>query len=333
MTFAPVNTSRVWGPDISHWDGNVNLSVTKARGASFVFIKGIDGALIVKNFVPNRQAAIDAGLPHAPYFWLYRDRDVSCTSQAMACSELVAKYPPDLPPVVDFEWTYYGGIKTYPDYTDLEKWVNKWLLLNNEKPILYSSAGYMNAIGRIPDSLKAKFAGFWFANYGALSPALPYGFDTWLFWQFTASADASYYAPNDNGKKELDVNYFNGDKNYFREYFRLGTVTEEPMSQWYRVNTAALNIRTGPGTSYPDVGDLLMNDKVETVRNVGGWLETVKIIRAANGSIETPIPSVWCKDSYCAAIPAPVEPPPVVKTPFTLSVQGYKPYSGELEKA
>lgn len=42
--------------------------------------------------------------------------------------------------------------------------------------------------------------------------------------------------------------------------------------------------------------------------------------------------TIWLKN-YAEVVITPPPPPVVTKTPFTLSVDGYKPYSGELEKA
>lgn len=204
------DTTRVWGPDISPWDGNVNLSVTKSHGASFVFIKGLDGTIQVKYFADNRRRAIDAGLLQSPYQWLYRNVNVSCVAQAQAMSNLLSKFPSDLPAVIDFEWTKWMGNASNPTYVDLDMWATEFLRLGNRKPILYSAPGYFNPLGVMPTALKEKFSALWLANYAVSIPNLPVGFDHWDFWQFTDSGDASVYTPNDVGTKEVDLSYWNG---------------------------------------------------------------------------------------------------------------------------
>lgn len=206
------NYDRIWGPDISHWDGNVTLSKTKSLGAAFVFIKALDGTLSTRNFIANRARALEAGLFHAPYSWLYANVNVSCVLQARAYSDLLALYPSELPPVIDFEWTRFAGRMSNPNYSDLSVWVREFRRLGNRKPSLYSAAGYMNTIGTIPTELKEQFEGIWIANYGVTQPMMPrgYGEDEWLFHQFTASGDAVNITPNDAGKLEVDLNYYNG---------------------------------------------------------------------------------------------------------------------------
>ena len=203
------DTSRPWGTDISHWDGNVQLGVTKAKGAEFTFVKAIDGTLTARYFVENRQRAKNAVLIDGAYGWLYRNVNVSCVAQAQAYDALMNKYPVTLPPVIDFEPTTWAGQASNPTYDDLRKWGTEWLRLGNPKGILYSAAYYMNSMGQIPSDVKDMFVGLWVAHYGTLNPTLPKGYAAgeWLFHQFTSSGDAKVYSPNDAGKLEVDMNY------------------------------------------------------------------------------------------------------------------------------
>lgn len=76
------------------------------------------------------------------------------------------------------------------------------------------------------------------------------------------------------------------------------------------------------------IGEYQAGERVQVVNRVGSALE----VRGKwNG---------WTKDIWWTKVgestpqdPAPQEPPAVGKVPFTLNVTGYKPYSGELEKA
>ena len=94
------------------------------------------------------------------------------------------------------------------------------------------------------------------------------------------------------------------------------------------ITTTTLNIRSGPGTSYSDIGDLHNGDKLEASEPVGGWWRLTKV----NG-----VP-VALTESFAFAngglyIRTDAAPVGTQRTPFTLSVDGYKPFSGELEKA
>ena len=82
---------------------------------------------------------------------------------------------------------------------------------------------------------------------------------------------------------------------------------------FYRVNTTKLQIRSGPGISYDDIGDLFAGDRIETSGDVGGWLRIAKIIRV-NGTTE--VRGGWCHGGYCIPItPEPPTQPPAEPDP------------------
>lgn len=250
-----------WGIDISHWDGIVRLDVTKALGASFVYIKAIDGTIQTNYFVENRQKAIDAELTRGAYGWLYRNANVSCVAQAQAYNTLMQKYPMQLPPVIDFEPTKWGGVASNPNYSDLRLWATEWLRLGNRKPILYSAAYYMNQFGRIPQDLKDMFDGIWIAHYGTLYPSMPLGYtaDEWIFHQNYSTGDATVISPNSVGKKEVDLNRAHSKEQVQR---LAGTVTEPPTGGTVKYNitnnsqTSTRTVRKGPGVVYASVDNL-----------------------------------------------------------------------------
>jgi len=328
------DNGRVWGIDISHWDGNVDLAVTKSRGASFVFIKALDGTLATRYFVENRARAIAADLPHGPYGWLYRNANVSCVAQAQAYDVILQKYPPVMPPVLDFEWTRYGGVQSDPAYDDLRKWATEWLRLGNPKALLYSAAGFMNPLGTIPADLKAMFRGIWIANYGVNNPAMPYGYSAneWEFHQFTSSGDAALIAPNDVGKKELDLNYFNGSREVFAERFGGTTPPPNGGTMRYIEGTAkgSVTIRqTAAGDPYIPPRYLLNGDKIKASEVVDGrWLKLTEI----NGKPATGWSSAGTTQQYITwqwvevTEPPPPDPEP---EPPTSDIAGVR-FTGEV---
>ncbi len=214
--FIAPDTNRIWGIDVSPWDGNVNLQVTKDFGASFVFIKAMDGTVPVPYWLPNTKRAQDVGLLNSPYGWLYPDNRVSCVLQAREYWNLIKDVGSNLPPVIDFEWTRYAGVQANPNYSDLNKWADEFNRISGGKSILYSAAGYMNLFGPMPPALRAKFAGFWFASYGGTRPTYPTGFTSEDIWQFSAFGDAQTLAPGDRNKKELDMNYM--QSSFYEKY-------------------------------------------------------------------------------------------------------------------
>jgi hypothetical protein len=206
------------------------------------------------------------------YGWLYPNNKVSCKSQAGAYWDRIKNLPIQLPPVIDFEWTKYGGVAANPNYNDLDIWVTEFVRLSGIKPIMYSAAGYMNMFGAMPAALKAKFRAFWFANYGTAKPTLPLGFTWWDFWQFASSLEQKFYAPSSTGKLELDGIYWRGLLDELQQLAGGGT-TPPPsggtVDAYLKVTATSLNIRsTGryDGT-LNDLGDfqLIKDDVVHVV--------------------------------------------------------------------
>lgn len=273
---------RVWGVDVSgRWDGIVDFFVTKAKGGTFAIIKGMDGTVSTPYFQENRQAARDAGLLAGLYAWLYRDVNVSCISQARAVSDLQSRCPVDLPVVIDLEWTKWAGQASDPTYSDLDKWVSEFVRLGNRKPILYSAAGYMNKLGKIPDVLRAKFSAIWVANYDVISPSLPFGYAAWDFWQFTASGDASVYAPGNQGKMELDMNYWRGDRNSLYQFAGVVPDGEDTMKVIQGTAIGNVTRRKSPAgdtfvpSRYLNIGDRIEADRQDIT--LPQWLHLTKI--------------------------------------------------------
>jgi len=303
--------TRVWGTDISGWDKNVQLSATKERGASFVFIKAIDGTIQNSYFVPNRARAIDAGLLHAPYGWLYRNANVSCVAQAQAYSNIVKQYPSDLPPIIDFEWTSWGGQSANTNYDDLRKWVVEWLRLGNRKPILYSAAGFMNSYGKIPADLKAMFEGIWIANYGVNNPAMPTGYagDEWLFHQFTSSGDAPHLSPNDAGKLEVDLNYFRGGiQSLYQLSGGMTPPTEEPPTNGGSMHRGTTNqvAKVWDFIGGTNIDDIPAGTTVEGNAPSGGYAYITSPAQY-RGYTKT----IWLSNYNLVTTPPPPPPPPV----------------------
>lgn len=322
------DTSRVWGTDISHWDGNVRLDTTKALGASFVIIKAIDGTLQTRYFVENRLRARDTDLLHGPYGWLYRNANVSCVAQAQAYTTLLQKYPMTLPAVIDFEPTLWGGKPSNPSFSDLRLWATEWLRLGNPKAIIYSAAYYMNQFGQMPADLKDMFAGLHVAHYGTTNPAMPLGFKAgeWLFHQFTSSGDARVYSPNDVNKLEVDMNYAISREKLYQLAGQVPPGNGGKML-YGEVTATSLYTRNGPGKSYQIVDPgLYKGDKVEASEEVGGWWHLIKI----NG-VSVPALQVWASGAYITPI-TPPEPSILVSHIFddTLVVDG-KEYTAHFE--
>jgi len=277
--FATPNPNYVLGFDESHWGGEIDVSQSYARGMRFAFFKAVDGTLNTNYWSVNRPKAIQGGLVVGDYGWLYKNINVSCVSQARAMWNRVKDVPRQLPFVIDFEWTYYGGKLSNPDYSDLDIFLTEFIRVSGQKPLLYTAAGYTSLFGAVPSYIKNKIAGLFVAHYGAITPMLPLGLDVWDFWQFASTLDQDYYAPSLKLKKELDGIYWKSGE---AQLYTLAGSTPIPPSdgggisgmiedKYYKVTASSLNIRSSGATlSTNDLGtfNLLVNDIVHVVEVV-----------------------------------------------------------------
>jgi GH25 family lysozyme M1 (1,4-beta-N-acetylmuramidase) len=333
-SFITPSDNRVWGIDISSWNGIVDLSKAKAMGCSFVIIKGCDGTIPTKNFEQNKANAKLNGLPWGVYDWLYPARVVNILAQATAWWRQVEH---DYPPIgvwVDYESTKYAGQPANPNGTDLQSVTNSYKTLAGQAAGVYSSKGYTDSYPPINPSQYR----WWVANYGVTSPLMPHGVVAWIFWQFTSFLDGANLGIN---ALEGDGNYYWGTKEQFNREFGLSNLPTQPPTgetmQWYEVKTAKLNIRSVPGlNSYGqaigvDIGDLFLGDKIETSERSGDWVRITQIQRAAWPTPEPLVVDSWCLSTYCVAIAPPVEPPPagLPTLTVTVAVDGYQTVDGQ----
>ena len=195
--------TRIFGIDVSVWDGVVDFAKAKNSGASFVYIKASQQVADAK-FAVNWKAAKGI-LPRGAYHYL--DWRKSELDQANLFVSTMGGDWGELPPVLDLEMdpTNYGMNvaivrgKIWNFLTAVEKSTGRI-------PMLYTGYYYWNQWG-------SKDAGwlhfpFWLAWYAAESIIkVPLPWTKWTFWQYTDRADGHLFGCQSAG---VDLSYFNG---------------------------------------------------------------------------------------------------------------------------
>jgi lysozyme len=305
------------GPDVSFYQDspttpqNIDFQKMKAAGAKFVILRAGQNTWADSDFKENYAAAKAAGLPRGVY-WFYDSRS-SPMSQAILCVSQIDGDMPEIGVWADLEENYGGQYKGWMNWRAFMK------ALDVKFPLVgvYTAPSYWMT-NRPTDTIALdyfKSKPLWIANYNVLSPIVPSPWSFWLFWQYTATANGPQYGAE---SQELDMNYFNGDEQTFRNYFDLGEVpqpeTGETMS-YFKVTPTVLNIRSSPAfiaDPSNDIGDLLKDDIVDAdALPVGGfrrlravWRNNVPVALPAS-----PTGECWASSSYLTAT---VFTPPVV---------------------
>lgn len=168
------------------------------------------------------KAAKDAGLPRGSY-WFYDSR-AKPSAQAQKWIEVLGDDLGELPLWCDFEDRYggnYGSWKHWYDFIEALK-----SLAPNKQIGVYTGPYYWpekTVQAGIPIQSLNYFRQFplWIAHYGPPAPMIPKPWDTWDLWQFTDSGNGSVYGAQSG---DIDLNYFDGDENKFKERFNLGEI-------------------------------------------------------------------------------------------------------------
>lgn len=277
--FVVPDPSKVWGVDISHWNGIVDLSLAKAKGCKFVIIKGCDGSVPTKNFEQNKANAKQNGLPWGVYDWLYRDANVNTTTQTNAWWNQVKNDYPPIGVFIDFEWTTYAGIQSDPAQSDLKLAEGKFRTLSGRKAGVYSAKGYTDQYLKT-DLLYWDTLDWWIASYGSPFPVMPNGITRWKFWQFTSFLDGLSLGIN---TKEGDGNYYNGTIEQFNVEYPAQEIPPSTGDKMYYVARGSINIRQSGVSDAPQVttGEkyVLTGDIVETEAPVNGFVKLLKLYR------------------------------------------------------
>lgn len=218
-------TEYALGCDISHWQQTVDFEKMYGAGARFVFLKASQAVWTDKRFVENYEKARKTKLLVGMYHYL--DWTKSGVEQAQYFAALVNSYPPDLPPVLDYECR-----KNAPDPSQALHQALKFLQevkrLTNRDPMLYTSRGYWNEFGS-SDKYWTSIP-LWFALYPTVSIdldqiKLPAPWQKLEFWQFTDRGDGSMYGVQ---SKQIDLNYFNGSEEDLLAKYAAQTPPQQP---------------------------------------------------------------------------------------------------------
>lgn len=198
------------GPDVSHYQGEVNMQAVRGAGHTFVGIKCTDGgSYLDPQFARNRQHARDAGLIRLLYHF-GRPSSVGTQADAIAeadwfCDHLGRLEAGEIS-VLDIEDPAVGGS------TDLGPWALAFLAHVDERTgraggspdddaELYTYGPYATAHLRLSSKLADRH--LWFAAYTP-TPRTPSPWSGWTFWQHTSNGSC----PGIAGR--CDLNKFTG---------------------------------------------------------------------------------------------------------------------------
>ena len=304
------------GPDVSFYQDDPEtpqgIDFFKMReSAGYVVIRAGQNLWVDTDFKGNWREAKLAGMPRGSY-WFYDSRADPKRQAELWVQQFDGDFG-ELPLFGDFEETYNGAFKGWKNwYSFLERL--KQLVPAGKEIAVYTGYYYWienTTSAGIPQQSLEYFHKYplWIANYGNAQPLVPkpWAKSEWTLWQFTDNGDGQLYGVE---SKNIDLNYFNGDINAFRTRFKLSDSPlpdPPPPSKFFRVTVPSLKVRSGPGTTFNQLGSILLNEIVEEIdANADrSWLK----IRKLDGSLIG-----WSFSAYLqntsAPVPDPIPDPP-----------------------
>lgn len=189
---APALYPRLPGIDVSGYQNKIDWAAV-APHIRFAFIKATDGAYFTDSHVAaNVKGASDNGIPIGLYHF-FRNGGSNVGDEIKRFMDVFAKYPSQLPPVLDLEiHPPTDGIGSLPHnaLAFLEA------LCPVAWPMIYTSPSYASLY------LNADFAQFplWIAHYTAAANPTAVEWAKWAFWQWSGKGSV----PGVIGDVDLD---------------------------------------------------------------------------------------------------------------------------------
>jgi len=136
---------RIWGVDVSHYQGEPDFTQVRDAGARFVFVKATEGRTVRdKRFQRNWLAAQEAGLPRGAYHVAHLIHDGTVTDARGGARNLLSQTDGgELPLVLDLETRLLKAMVRARGARAAHDWIGEWidevLQATGRAPMLYVS--------------------------------------------------------------------------------------------------------------------------------------------------------------------------------------------------
>ena len=243
------------GIDVSKYQGVVNWRAVADAGYRFAVVRATLGDVKVdETFETNWIGARSVGLLISAYHVV--KPEIPAGAQIDRFVATLSGHITDLPPVLDIE---LDGGQT-PD--QITATIRECLRLSAQRfgrrPIIYTAKWFWNKF--VLSSGEWAQVDLWVASYGTAEAQLPAGWASWKIWQYANNGSVPGIAG------DVDLNWFNGTYEDLLKYCQASL----PPAQGLRVKVkTTLNVRSGPGIKYADIGDVTTGEII-TIGRIDG---------------------------------------------------------------
>ncbi|AGB04467.1 lysozyme M1 (1,4-beta-N-acetylmuramidase) [Aciduliprofundum sp. MAR08-339] len=217
-------SERVYGVDVSHWQGEVNWQEVYNDGYRFAFVKATQGTSYVDSeFTTNMKNGHAAGLYMGAYHFAEPNTPIESDADQEADHfvNTISPYLKDgyLVPVLDLE-----DNSNDLTWTQLTDWANAFCSrVYNEtgiRPLIYTSSSWAENLAQSITQWD-----LWIAEYtGDTSEEPNTGvWPSWSFWQYTDSGSVNGISGN------VDEDIFNGNLETLEDEYVIHQVSPQPL--------------------------------------------------------------------------------------------------------
>lgn len=206
-------SDRVWGPDVSSWQGVVDWNAVRQDGASFGITKITEGVNYVNPYAKdNWQGMADNKLVRVQYHYARVSQNSYGNEAEFFLRNMLPVDSGDIV-ALDLEMDSRD-----PRFIHSANWADGWLKRIADElgfqPMLYCNAGILRDPdqGFITHSEMGEKTGLWLAAWDEVFPAAVAPWQTVALWQFTNSG----IVPGIAGA--VDLNIFNGTLETMKKY-------------------------------------------------------------------------------------------------------------------
>jgi len=219
----------VLGFDVSKWQDNNStaqqMDFVKAynAGIRFAMIKSSQALYQDEDILYNWKTCKTAGILRSNYHFL--DWTADPVQQARFCWSLVEKDPPELPPMIDYE--FWGTVPANSE-DKLWSWLQEMELLCKVPPMIYTGAFFWESQANQDPKWKKYplvIASYTTREYMETNVTNRTPWDTWTIWQYTSKGNGLLYGAE---SANIDLDYFNGS---YAELLAFAGVTQPEPTQ------------------------------------------------------------------------------------------------------
>lgn len=189
VTAGTASWGRIYGIDISQWNGRVDFAKVRGAGKRFVIARATAGRLITDSaYAHNRAGALAAGLAFTAYHFAMPDLTRGDAIKEADHFVAVAKLQKGmLIPALDLEtgsWIGRARLRTW-----VETWLSRVSSRLGVKPMIYTTQAFWTAyVGGTSWFSDHGYHVMWVADWSHSAPRVPdsaWDGHGWTFWQYS----------------------------------------------------------------------------------------------------------------------------------------------------